>query len=161
MRVGVENWRWSGVPFLLRTGKRMAGSTQRVSIILREPAGAPFPVPDDGGVLTLTLAGAGSVDLTMVVKGPGPGLELVTADATILLRDVEGSDALAPYVRLIHDVLVGDRALFTRPDGLASAWNVLEPVLNNRPPVHPYAQGSWGPAAAAELTAPDHWLLGQ
>jgi glucose-6-phosphate 1-dehydrogenase len=160
-RMWVDNDRWRGVPFLLRTGKRMAGSTQRVSIILREPAGAPFPVPDDGGVLTLTLAGAGSVDLTMVVKEPGPGLELVTADATILLRDVEGSDALAPYVRLIHDVLVGDRALFTRPDGLASAWNVLEPVLNNRPPVHPYAQGSWGPAAAAELTAPDHWLLGQ
>jgi glucose-6-phosphate 1-dehydrogenase len=160
-RMWVDNDRWRGVPFLLRTGKRMAGSTQRVSIILREPTGAPFPVPKDGGVLSLTLAGSGSVDLSMVVKEPGPGLELVTADATILLRDVDGSDALAPYVRLIHDVLIGDRSLFTRPDGLAHAWDVLEPVLNNRPPVQPYAQGSWGPAAAARLAAPDQWLLGQ
>jgi glucose-6-phosphate 1-dehydrogenase len=58
-------------------------------------------------------------------------------------------------------VLIGDRSLFTRPDGLASAWDILEPVLRNRPPVQPYAQGSWGPAAAAELAAPDRWLLGQ
>jgi glucose-6-phosphate 1-dehydrogenase len=160
-RMWVDNDRWRGVPFLLRTGKRMAGSTQRVSIILRDPAGAPFEVPQDGGVLTLTLAGSGSVDLSMVVKEPGPGLQLTTTDATILLRDVDGADALAPYVRLIHDVLIGDRSLFTRPDGLAHAWDVLEPVLNNRPAVQPYEQGSWGPAAAAELAAPDHWLLGQ
>ncbi len=160
-RMWVDNDRWRGVPFLLRTGKRMAGSTQRVSIILRDPAGAPFEVPQDGGVLTLTLAGSGSVDLSMVVKEPGPGLHLTTTDATILLRDVDGADALAPYVRLIHDVLIGDRSLFTRPDGLAHAWDVLEPVLNNRPAVQPYEQGSWGPAAAAELAAPDHWLLGQ
>ena len=57
---------------------------------------------------------------------------------------------LPPYVRLIHDVLIGDRSLFTRPDGLASAWAVLEPVLDNRPAVQPYPQGSWGPAAAAD-----------
>ena len=101
------------------------------------------------------------MDLSMVVKEPGPGLLLITADATILLRDVEGADALAPYVRLIHDVLIGDRSLFTRPDGLASAWNVLQPILDNRPPVQPYTQGSWGPTAAAELAAPDRWLLGQ
>jgi glucose-6-phosphate 1-dehydrogenase len=139
----------------------MAGSTQRVSIILKDPPRAPFEVPKDGGVLTLTLAGSGSVDLSIVVKEPGPGLQLVTTDASILLRDVDGGDALAPYVRLIHDVLIGDRSLFTRPDGLAHAWDVLEPVLNNRPPVQPYPQGSWGPAAAAELAAPDRWLLGQ
>jgi glucose-6-phosphate 1-dehydrogenase len=160
-RMWVDNDRWRGVPFLLRTGKRMAGSTQRVSIILRDPPRAPFEVPKDGGVLTLTLAGSGSVDLSIVVKEPGPGLQLVTTDASILLRDVDGGDALAPYVRLIHDVLIGDRSLFTRPDGLAHAWDVLEPVLNNRPPVQPYPQGSWGPAAAAELAAPDRWLLGQ
>ena len=72
----VDNDRWRGVPFLMRTGKRMAGSTQRVSIILREPTDAPFDVPKDGGVLTFSLAGNGAVDLSMVVKEPGPGLEL-------------------------------------------------------------------------------------
>ena len=78
-----------------------------------------------------------------------------------MLGDVEGSDALQPYVRLIHDVLIGDRSLFTRPDGLAHAWDVLQPVLDRRPAVQPYPQGSWGPEAAGELATPDRWLLGQ
>ncbi len=160
-RMWVDNDRWRGVPFLMRTGKRMAGSTQRVSIILREPTGAPFDVPRDAGVLTLSLAGSGAVELSMVVKEPGPGLNLTVSDASIVLGDVEGADAMPPYVRLIHDVLNGDRSLFTRPDGLASAWRVLEPVLENRPAVQSYSQGSWGPPDAARLTAPDSWLLGQ
>jgi len=160
-RMWVDNDRWRGVPFLMRTGKRMAGGTQRVSVILREPADAPFDVPKDGGVLTFSLEGNGSVDLSMVVKEPGAGLDLTVTDASIVLGAVEGGDALAPYVRLIHDVLIADRSLFTRPDGLASAWAVLEPLLQHRPVVQPYAQGSWGPAAAAELAAPDRWLLGQ
>ena len=160
-RMWVDNDRWRGVPFLMRTGKRMAGGTQRVSVILREPADAPFEVPKDGGVLTFSLEGNGAVDLSMVVKEPGAGLDLTVTDASIVLGTVDGGDALAPYVRLIHDVLIGDRSLFTRPDGLASAWNVLQPILDNRPPVQPYTQGSWGPTAAAELAAPDRWLLGQ
>ena len=118
-------------------------------------------MPKDGGVLTFSLEGNGAVDLSMVVKEPGAGLDLTVTDASIVLGTVDGGDALAPYVRLIHDVLIGDRSLFTRPDGLASAWNVLQPILDNRPPVQPYTQGSWGPTAAAELAAPDRWLLGQ
>jgi glucose-6-phosphate 1-dehydrogenase len=160
-RMWVDNDRWRGVPFLMRTGKRMAGSTQRVSIVLREPKDAPFDVPVDGGVLTLSLAGNGEVLLSMVVKEPGAGLSLTTTDARIVLGDVAGADALPPYVRLIHDVVIGDRSLFTRPDGLAHAWAVIQPLLDHRPPVQPYPQGSWGPAVAAELAAPDRWLLGQ
>jgi len=97
----------------------------------------------------------------MVVKEPGAGLNLTTTDAKIVLGEVAGADALPPYVRLIHDVLIGDRSLFTRPDGLAHAWAVIQPLLDHRPPVQPYPQGSWGPPAAAELAAPDRWLLGQ
>ena len=160
-RMWVDNDRWRGVPFLMRTGKRMAASTQRVSVVFKAPASTPFPIPADGGVLSFSLAGNGAVDLSMVVKEPGPGLSLVVSDASIVLGDVEGADALPPYVRLIHDVLIGDRSLFTRPDGLASAWNVLQPVLDHRPAVQPYPQGSWGPAAAAQLAAPGRWLLGQ
>ena len=91
----VDNDRWRGVPFLMRTGKRMAGATQRVSVILREPTDAPFEVPRDGGVLTLSLAGNGAVDLSMVVKEPGAGLDLTVTDASIVLGDVAGADALA------------------------------------------------------------------
>ncbi|MEP6560696.1 MAG: glucose-6-phosphate dehydrogenase (NADP(+)) [Nakamurella sp.] len=160
-RMWVDNDRWRGVPFLLRTGKRMAGSTQRVSIVRRDPTTAPFEVPKDGGVLTFSLEGSGAVELSMVVKKPGPGLELTVTEASIVLGEVPGAGALAPYVRLIHDVLIGDRSLFTRPDGLASAWNVLNPILEHRPDIQSYPQGSWGPAAAAELAAPNRWLLGQ
>jgi len=160
-RMWVDNDRWRGVPFLMRTGKRMAASTQRVSVVLTPPAQSPFEVPADGGRLSFSLAGNGAVDLSMVVKEPGPGLSLAVTDAAIVLGDIAGADALPPYVRLIHDVLVGDRSLFTRPDGLASAWNVLQPILDQRPAVQPYPPGSWGPAAAAELAAPGRWLLGQ
>jgi len=64
-------------------------------------------------------------------------------------------------VKLIHDVVLGDRSLFTRPDGLAATWATIAPVLDHRPQVQPYARGSWGPSAAAELAAPDGWLVGQ
>ena len=64
-------------------------------------------------------------------------------------------------MRLIHDILLGDRALFTRPDGLAAVWDVAAPLLNTPPPVAPYPQGTWGPAQARDLIPPDHWLLGQ
>ena len=162
-RMWVDNDRWRGVPFLMRTGKRMPASTQRVSVLLRDPERGPLAdvdMPKDGGVLSFSLAGNGAVQLSIVIKEPGAGLNLATTEASVVLGDVEGSDALPPYVRLIHDVLIGDRSLFTRPDGLAHAWEVLTPVLDNRPPVQPYPQGSWGPAAAAELAAPERWLLG-
>ena len=72
-----------------------------------------------------------------------------------------GGDPLPPYVRLIHDVILGDRSLFTRPDGLAAVWEVAEPLLSNPPQVASYAPGSWGPAEARDLIAPGCWLLGQ
>ena len=72
-----------------------------------------------------------------------------------------GADPLPPYVRLIHDVLIGDRSLFTRPDGLAAAWKTVTPLLTDPPQVASYAPGSWGPAAARKLIAPGRWLLGQ
>ena len=112
-------------------------------------------------MLTLSLAGNGEVLLSMVVKEPGAGLNLTTTDAKIVLGEVAGADALPPYVRLIHDVLIGDRSLFTRPDGLAHAWAVIQPLLDHRPPVAAVPAGIVGPTAAAELAAPDRWLLGQ
>ena len=148
MWVDNDRWRGRAVPDAHRQADGRRRPSGSASSCASRPD-APFDVPKDGGVLTLSLAGNGAVELSMVVKEPGPGLDLTASDATIVLGDVEGSDALPPYVRLIHDVLIGDRSLFTRPDGLASAWEVLEPVLENRPAVQPYQQGSWGPADAA------------
>ena len=161
-RLWIDSDRWRGVPFYLRTGKRMAASAQRVSLILREPPG-PLrgQLPRDANVLCFSLAGDGEIDLSLVTKKPGPALELDVAHANISLSRLSGADPLPPYVRLIHDVLIGDRSLFTRPDGLAAVWDVAEPLLSAPPQVRPYAPGSWGPAQAGDLIAPGRWLLGQ
>ena len=81
------------------------------------------------------------------------------AHASIPLASLHGADPLPPYVRLIHDVLLGDRSLFTRPDGLAAVWDVAEPLLSTPPAVSTYSPGSWGPAQASDLIAPGRWLL--
>ena len=129
-RLWIDNPRWRDVPFYLRTGKRLAASKQRVSLILREPPGPlAGQLPRDGNVLSFSLAGDGEIDLFLVAKKPGPALDLDVARASIPLASLHGADPLPPYVRLIHDVLLGDRSLFTRPDGLAAVWQVAEPLL--------------------------------
>lgn len=161
-RLWIDNARWRGVPFYLRTGKRLAASQQRVSLILRKPAGPlAARLPANANVLSLSLAGDGEIDLSLAAKKPGAGLGLDTARTAIPLSGLPDADPLPPYVRLIHDVLVGDRSLFTRPDGLAAVWKVAEPLLTSPPKVQPYAPGSWGPAGARKLIAPGQWLLGQ
>ncbi|MFY9888410.1 MAG: glucose-6-phosphate dehydrogenase (NADP(+)) [Streptosporangiaceae bacterium] len=161
-RLWIDNQRWRGVPFYLRTGKRLAASQQRVSLILRKPGG-PFAgqLPQDANVLSFSLAGDGEIDLSLVAKQPGAGLKLDTARTAVPLSSLPDADPLPPYVRLLHDVLNGDRSLFTRPDGLAAVWKVADPLLTSPPKIAPYAPGSWGPAQARKLVAPDRWLLGQ
>ena len=161
-RLWIDNPRWRGVPFYLRTGKRLAASLQRVSLILREQAGPlAGQLANNSNVLSFSLAGDGEIDLSLVAKKPGPGLNIDEAHTSIPLSTLPGGDPLPPYVRLIHDVILGDRSLFTRPDGLAAVWEVAEPLLSNPPRVASYAPGSWGPAEARDLIAPGCWLLGQ
>src|ERR1700733_1169503 len=161
-RLWIDNDRWRDVPFYLRTGKRLAATEQQVSIILREPSGPlAGQLPSDTNVLSFSLAGNGEIGLSLIAKKPGPELDLESAQTSIPLASLKGADPLPPYVRLIHDVLLGDRSLFTRPDGLAAVWDVAGPLLANPPRIAPYAQGSWGPAEARGLIAPGRWLLGQ
>jgi glucose-6-phosphate 1-dehydrogenase len=161
-RLWIDTPRWRGVPFYLRTGKRLAETKQRVSLILREPAGPlAGKLPGEANVLSFSLAGDGEIDLSLLAKRPGPGLELDPGRVSLPLSGLADANPLPPYVRLIHDVLTGDRSLFTRPDGLAAVWKAVGPLLENRPRIAPYAAGSWGPAQARDLIAPGRWLLGQ
>jgi glucose-6-phosphate 1-dehydrogenase len=159
-RLWVDTERWRGVPFLLRTGKRLARSGQLVSVLLRDPVGPLKDLPRNGNVLQFSLAGSGMVRVRVVVKEPGVALELGVGEADIDLARLRDGHVVPPYARLIHDVLMGDRSLFTRPDGLAHVWDVAGPLLANKPTPLPYPPGSWGPPEAAELAAPDGWLLG-
>jgi len=160
-RLWVDTDRWHGVPFLLRTGKRMAVGAQRVSLVFRTPDGPLARVPAGAGVLSFSLSGSGSLDLSMVLKEPGPEFALAVGRTSLALDTVPGGEPLPPYARLLHDVLIGDRSLFTRPDGLAHVWEVAKPLLEARPRVLAYEPGSMGPDAADALVEPGHWLVGK
>jgi glucose-6-phosphate 1-dehydrogenase len=147
LRLWIDNDRWRGVPFLLRTGKCLAVSRQRVSVVFREPPTGFGDPPEGGNVITFELSGPGEIDLTMVAKQPGPELTLAAARARLPLGEAFHTPALPAYARLIHDVLLGDRSLFTRPDGLAHVWTVAAALLADKPEPRPYPKGSWGPDA--------------
>ncbi|WP_338077167.1 glucose-6-phosphate dehydrogenase [Cellulomonas hominis] len=158
-RLWVDDDRWRGVPFLLRTGKRLAAQAQRVTLVLRTPDEL-FGEPAGPGRISLSLAGDGAIDITTTVKRPGPDLRLATGTASLALDDVSPGDPLSPYASLLHDVLVGDRTLFTTPAGLRAAWAAFAPLLGpDRPDPEPYEPGSWGPARADALAGPDGWVL--
>ena len=159
-RLWVDTDRWEGVPFLLRTGKRMGGSAQQVTLVLRTPDEL-FGSPVGPNRVIVSLAGSGEIKVTTTVKRPGPELSLGTGTADLELADVEPGDPLPPYAGLLEDVLAGDRTLFTTPPGLEAAWIAFAPLLgDDRPAPEPYAVGSWGPEAADRLAEPHGWALG-
>jgi glucose-6-phosphate 1-dehydrogenase len=159
-RLWVDTERWKGVPFLLRTGKRMAASAQQVTLVLRTPE-ILFGSPVGPNRVVVSLSGSGELKVTTTVKRPGAALELGTGTADLALADVEPGQSLPPYAGLLEDVLVGDRTLFTTPTGLRSAWVAFAPLLGpDRPAPEPYAPGSWGPPSADRLAEPHGWVLG-
>jgi glucose-6-phosphate 1-dehydrogenase len=160
-RLWVDNARWTGVPFLLRTGKCLAESHQRVSVLFKDPVDGLPGQPPGGSILDFELSGDGEIQLSLVVKEPGPTMTLGTSTVTIPLGTSFHTPSLPAYSRLLHDVLIGDRSLFTRPDGLAHVWEVAQGILDDKPEPIPYAKGSWGPAEAADLANPGTWHLGQ
>jgi glucose-6-phosphate 1-dehydrogenase len=161
----VDNWRWAGVPFYLRTGKRMAESARIISIAFREPPQSMFP--DGSGVgrygpdhLTFDLDESSRMSLSFYGKRPGPMMMLDKLSMQFSLFEVQReADTLEAYERLIRDAMYGDRTLFTSADGIERLWTVSAPLLENPPEVLPYPTGSWGPESIHELIAPRKWRL--
>jgi glucose-6-phosphate 1-dehydrogenase len=118
-------------------------------------------LPGGGNTLGFELSGDGEIELTLVTKKPGPTMELATGAAVLPLGTALGSSGLPAYSRLIHDVLVGDRSLFTRPDGLRHVWEVASRLLDDKPEPIVYPRGSWGPEEARALAGKQGWVLGQ
>ncbi len=165
LRCGIDNWRWAGVPFYLRTGKRMAESARIISIAFREPPRSMFPA--NSGVsaqgpdhLTFDLADASKLSLSFYGKRPGPGFKLDKLSLQFALNDTgKADDVLEAYERLIHDAMSGDHTLFTTADGIERLWEISSPILDSPPPVRSYPVGSWGPNAIHQLVAPTAWRL--
>jgi glucose-6-phosphate 1-dehydrogenase len=165
LRCEIDNWRWAGVPFYLRTGKRMAESARIISIAFREPPKSMFPVGSGVGAhgpdhLTFDLADVSKLSLSFYGKRPGPGMTLDKQSLQFSLHETgRANDVLEAYERLIYDAMVGDHTLFSSAESIESLWERSEPLLVNPPPVRPYQPGSWGPNAIHQLIAPDAWRL--
>jgi glucose-6-phosphate 1-dehydrogenase len=158
-KLWIDNQRWKGVPFLLRTGKCLAESHQRVSVQFKDPERRLPGQPLGCSVLSFELSADGEIQLSLVVKEPGATMSLGTSTVTIPLGTGFPMPSLPAYARLLFDVLIGDRSLFTRPDGLAHVWEVAAAIVGDKPEPIIYEKGSWGPAEAVALAKPDFWQL--
>jgi len=165
LRCEIDNWRWAGVPFYLRTGKRMAQGARIISIAFREPPKSMFPGGSGVGAhgpdhLTFDLADSSRLSLSFYGKRPGPGMRLDKQSLQFSLHETgRSTDVLEAYERLIYDAMSGDHTLFSSAEGIESLWERSKPLLENPPPVRPYTPGSWGPNAIHQLVAPDAWRL--
>ncbi len=165
LRCEIDTWRWAGVPFFLRTGKKMAEGARIISIAFREPPKSMFPPGSGVGAqgpdhLTFDLADASKLSLSFYGKRPGAGMKLDKLSLQFALHETgRQADVLEAYERLIHDAMSGDRTLFTSADGIERLWEISAGLLESPPPVRPYAAGSWGPNAIHQLIAPYAWRL--
>ena len=153
LRLEIDNWRWSGVPFFIRAGKELPERVTEVRIIFKPPPRLVFlqhpPHPDEFIVRIDPTPGA---SLMIQVNEPGPRLSLRTVDLSLNFA-AELGDPPEPYERLLGDLLRGDAKLFVREDSEEETWRIVQPLLDAPPSVQPYARGSWGPAAANTLLA--------
>jgi glucose-6-phosphate 1-dehydrogenase len=165
LKCAIDNWRWAGVPFFLRTGKRLAEGQRIISIAFKEPPKSMFPPGSGVGEqgpdhLTFDLADAAKMSLSFYGKRPGPGMHLDKLSLQFAMNDTGLiGDVLEAYERLILDAMRGDHTLFTTAQGIERLWAVSTPLLEAPPPVRSYAPGSWGPNAIHQLIAPHAWRL--
>ena len=165
LKCAIDNWRWAGVPFFLRTGKRLAEGQRIISIAFREPPKSMFPAGSGVGAqgpdhLTFDLADSSKMSLSFYGKRPGPGMRLDKQSLQFAMHEtgLEG-DVLEAYERLILDAMRGDHTLFTTAEGIERLWEVSTPLLEAPPPVRLYEPGSWGPKSVHQLVAPHAWRL--
>ncbi|KOU67796.1 glucose-6-phosphate dehydrogenase [Streptomyces sp. WM4235] len=166
LRVEIDNWRWAGVPFHLRTGKALAEGRHVVTLGLREPVLRMFPLDAraaaDGrsNELVIDFDDPGSVTARLLMKEPGPSMQLAEADMVFNYgTSFAAQNSLEGYEHLLLEAMHGNQSLFTRSDGVERLWEVAAPLLDAPPPVEPYAPGSWGPDSIEALVAPYHWHL--
>jgi glucose-6-phosphate 1-dehydrogenase len=163
LRLEIENSRWAGVPFFIRTGKRLPVTQTELRLVLKNAPRLGFGLfkdeiePNQLVVKLDPSTGVRFVLLAHRADGPGP-IELDMEFAA------QGGEGPTPYEVLLHAAMVGQTLRFTRQDAVEETWRVMQPLLDSPPPVHPYAPGSWGPKEADELVAGhgrwrDPWIV--
>ena len=154
LRLDIENWRWSGVPFFIRTGKRLAATQTELRLVFKQPPKLDLltvgglPEPNQ----LVDQARPEHRDQAVMVQLTGPTARGGTINLDMEFED-EGGEGPTPYEVLLEAAMVGDSTRFTRQDGVEETWRIMQPLLDAPPPVHPYAPGSWGPEEADKLVA--------
>ena len=155
LRLDIDNWRWSGVPFFIRTGKKLPVTQTELRLVFKQPPRLGFgfgsdrrPEPDQ---LVIKLDPSTGIRLKVeALRADAAGPSAINLDMEFA---DEGGEGPTPYEVLLHAAMVGQSTRFTRQDGVEEAWRIMQPLLDAPPPVHSYPPGSWGPDAADELTA--------
>jgi glucose-6-phosphate 1-dehydrogenase len=152
LELEVDNWRWSGVPFFVRAGKCMPQKASEVTVTFKRPPrlGVGSGQKPDPNQLTVRIEPTPGARIRLFAKRAGEEA-FEPADMEVLFEKTPGEDP-EPYERLLGDALAGRYALFTRQDTVEETWRIVEPLLDDPGPVHPYEPGTWGPEEANELT---------
>ncbi len=155
LRLDIDNWRWSGVPFFIRTGKLLPTTLTELRLVFKHPPRLGFkraqgraPEPDQFVIKMDPTTGVRLMVDAHRADAPEP--EAIELDMEF---EQEGGEGPTPYEVLLHAAMVGENIRFTRQDSVDETWRIMQPLLNNPPPVQPYAPGSWGPKAADKLVA--------
>ncbi len=169
----VDNWRWTGVPFLLRTGKTLGQTRRTITLGFREPPLSMFPGEANGvggslrqapfgapNELVLELTDEPRISLDVRAKVPGPDFTIGHGTLALSFEDAfDEAEPLEAYEKLLLDAMAGDHTLFTSTAEVERLWELCDPVLADPPPAQPYAQGSWGPQDALDLAGERGWRL--
>ena len=152
VELAIDNWRWSGVPFFVRAGKNLPVKASEVTVVFRRPPKlgvGPGRLPEPNQ-LTVRIEPTPGARIRLFAKQAGEE-SFEPADLEVLFEKVPGEDP-EPYERLLGDALAGNPQLFTREDAVEETWRIVQPLLDEPGPVHPYEPGTWGPKQAEDLT---------
>jgi glucose-6-phosphate 1-dehydrogenase len=166
LKLGIENWRWAGVPFYVRAGKRLAKRVTEITVQFKQPPQLLFKNQSGAckelqpNLITMRIQPDEGISLRFGAKVPSPNMEVCPVNMNFSYADAFGKSSANGYERLLLDAMLGDATLFAHRDGVEATWSLLTPILdywaNNKPKDLPnYAAGTWGPKSADELLSRD------
>jgi glucose-6-phosphate 1-dehydrogenase len=164
LKLNIDNWRWAGVPFYLRTGKRLAERVTEIAVQFKQVPSLMFRQTSidrlTPNFLIIRIQPNEGIHLQFGAKVPGPTIKMDTVEMDFCYKDYFGTTPSTGYETLLYDCMIGDATLFQRADNVELGWSVVEPILEAWAATPPqdfpnYAAGSWGPTAADDLLARD------
>jgi glucose-6-phosphate 1-dehydrogenase len=166
LKLNIDNWRWQGVPFYLRSGKALTRKNSEIVVRFRRPPHLMFHLPPgaefEPNTLSICVQPDEGIHLNFEAKVPDSLRETQSVNMSFSYKSTFGNDAIPDaYERLLLDALIGDASLFVRSDGIEASWSIIDPILHgweapDAPPVATYERGSWGPVESGQLLARDH-----